>query len=125
MNPTHRKKLVFKQGKPKLILSREVYTKANAGMDKQRFSLKHYGDCIVSVKLKESNSSTRGQHNYVQIIKTVMSKGEKYRPDRVVKTGFRSANLYYNSPIKANELLSDTKISERLECDILNHNMSV
>lgn len=86
-----------------MISSKEAYAKANAGMNKQRFNIKYYGDCIVSAKLKELNNTTRGQNSYLRIINIIMSK--RHKPDKVVKTGFKTADLYYNSPIKANDLL--------------------
>lgn len=118
---TNRKKIIFKQGVPELISSKEAYAKANAGINKQRFNINHYGDCIVSAKLKELNSTTRSQNSYLRIINIIMSK--KHKPDKVVKIGFRTADIDYNSPIKANDLLSDTMISKSLEYSILNQNM--
>lgn len=115
--------VMFKDGKPINIennseLNREKYLK-----DRKKFDGLHRGPYVVTATLNNECCTTRSQSNFLKIMNAI-SEG-KHGPDKVVKSGFKSVDLFFNSLGKANKILSDSKLNSKINCEILNRNKNI
>ncbi|KMQ84913.1 nucleic-acid-binding protein from mobile element jockey [Lasius niger] len=81
-----------------------------------RFEASHREDIIITAKLNSKKCTTKGDINFLRIIDKVMET--KVKSMKVVKSGFNSIDLYYDSIIKANKCLDLNKGILREEQDI-------
>lgn len=120
--PTLKKEIVVFKGKPITVINSNDRGRDDSSKnppEKKKFDRFHQEVCIVTVTLNTEYCTTRGQSNFLKII--VISEG-KYTPDKVIKSGFKSVDVYFDSVCKANNLLSDSRLNTRISCDILIRN---
>lgn len=92
LDDANKEEVLFKDGKIKMEGDKLVKSNKEERLEKC-FRRGHKGACIISVRLKEKKTGNRGNANYTKLIDLIVRKG--WRPEEAVKTGFRSADLYY------------------------------
>ncbi|XP_070511583.1 uncharacterized protein [Cardiocondyla obscurior] len=113
--------VILKNKKPTLVKDIKelgLSTKAN----KTRFEYPHRGDFVVSASLCDESCTSRGQANFLKIVNAIAKTN--YKPSKIIKTGFKTVDLFFNNMESANKILRDTKISSTLKCAILNRNVT-
>lgn len=116
----NKEEVLFKNGKIRLEEDKAVKNNKE-DRAKKCFIKGHKGSCIISIRLKEEKTGTRGNTNYAKLIDLVIRKG--WRPVEAVKTGFRSADLHYYKIEKANKVYKEMMKMEGIECNILDKNL--
>lgn len=113
-NPEYGKRVryIVKNGNlfPERIEERDAQVTKEA---MQRFPSNHQGEIIISAALNAESCKIRGVNNLVKIVDKVSRY--KWKPVKVIKTGFNTANLYYDKVSAANEIL-DAQLKEN-RCD--------
>ncbi|XP_070519185.1 uncharacterized protein [Cardiocondyla obscurior] len=112
--------VIFKNGKPNLVKNEDDYVK-DLRNNKDRFDNGLQGEYVVSAFLNNDKCTTRGQTNFLKIINAITSC--KYKPLKVTKTGFKTADLFFDSMKDANKILKDKDVRETVKCEITNRNL--
>lgn len=114
--------VIYKAGRPSLVdISSEFGRESNAFV-KKRFDRNHRGECVVTASLNNEVCTSRQQANFLKIMDVI--SGSNHAPIRVIKSGFKSVDLFFDSVDKANSVLNDSRLKGKLSCGIITRNAS-